>query len=138
MESDEYLLQLVRYIHENPVKTGICKAEEYWWSSYHEYVAGSVRVDTNLVLSMVGGVSGFKRFSKAAVDRRVGGVFSRLSDSEAHETAVRELDGLLPSELKALSRARRNELILKLKNAGLTIRQIERLTGIGRNIIARA
>lgn len=84
------------------------------------------------------GVSGFKRFSKAAVDRRVGGVFSRLSDSEAHETAVRELDGLLPSELKALSRARRNELILKLKNAGLTIRQIERLTGIGRNIIARA
>ena len=84
------------------------------------------------------GVSGFKRFSKAAVDRCVGGVFSRLSDSEAHETAVRELDGLLPSELKALSRARRNELILKLKNAGLTIRQIERLTGIGRNIIARA
>ena len=138
VESDEYLLQLVRYIHENPAKAGICKAEEYWWSSYHEYVAGPVRVDTNLVLSMVGGVSGFKRFSKAAVDRRVGGVFSRLSDSEAHETAVRELDGLLPSELKALSRARRNELILKLKNAGLTIRQIERLTGIGRNIIARA
>ena len=87
---------------------------------------------------MVGGVSGFKRYSKAAVDHRVGEVFSRLSDSEAHETAVRELDGLLPSELKALSRARRNELILKLKNAGLTIRQIERLTGIGRNIIARA
>ena len=102
VESDEYLLQLVRYIHENPAKAGICKAEEYWRNSYHEYVAGSV------------------------------------SDSEAHEAAVRELDGLLPSELKALSRARRNELILKLKNAGLTIRQIERLTGIGRNIIARA
>lgn len=39
VESDEYLLQLVRYIHENPAKAGICKAEEYWWSSYHEYVA---------------------------------------------------------------------------------------------------
>ena len=53
VESDEYLLQLVRYMHENPAKAGICKAEEYWWSSYHESVTGSVRVDTNLVLSMV-------------------------------------------------------------------------------------
>ena len=96
VESDEYLLQLARYIHENPAKAGICKAEEYWWSSYHEYVAGSVRVDTNLVLSMVGGVSGFKRFSKATVDRRVGGVFSRFLIPRRTKRPCASLTGFSP------------------------------------------
>lgn len=39
VEDDNYLLALVRYIHQNPVKAGMVKsAGEYSWSSYNCYV----------------------------------------------------------------------------------------------------
>lgn len=40
--------------------------------------------------------------------------------------------------LKQLPRGERNAALKKLKQAGLSIRQIERLTGIGRNIVQKA
>ena len=40
VEEDSYLLELLRYIHGNPVRVGICKAvEEYAWTSHHGYVS---------------------------------------------------------------------------------------------------
>ena len=43
VDKDRYLLALSRYIHLNPVRAGAVKrAEEYQWSSYREYLYGSV------------------------------------------------------------------------------------------------
>ena len=42
IDVDTYLLELVRYIHKNPVRAGIVKnAVEYPWSS-HKYYVGNV------------------------------------------------------------------------------------------------
>ncbi|MGI6093721.1 MAG: transposase [Negativicutes bacterium] len=38
VESDSYLLTVIRYIHQNPDKAGIAKTEEYPWSSYRAYL----------------------------------------------------------------------------------------------------
>jgi hypothetical protein len=39
IENDAYILALIRYIHQNPVKAGIVKkAEDYKWSSYAGYI----------------------------------------------------------------------------------------------------
>lgn len=39
VDSDEYLLQLIRYIHLNPVRVGMApKPEEYRWSSHRAYL----------------------------------------------------------------------------------------------------
>jgi len=39
VEKDGYILALVRYIHQNPIKAGMVKsAEEYKWSSHHSYL----------------------------------------------------------------------------------------------------
>jgi REP-associated tyrosine transposase len=39
VDSDAYLLQLIRYIHRNPVEAGMCDAVgEYRWTSHHAYV----------------------------------------------------------------------------------------------------
>jgi len=36
---DKYLLQAIRYIHNNPIKAKMVKSlEDYYWSSYNEYV----------------------------------------------------------------------------------------------------
>lgn len=46
-------LQVIRYIHQNPIKAGICeKMKEYNYSSYNEYFADldSSIVDKDFVL----------------------------------------------------------------------------------------
>jgi putative transposase len=41
VEADSYLLELLRYIHLNPVKAGIAqRAAGYRWSSHHAYAGG--------------------------------------------------------------------------------------------------
>lgn len=55
VDSDSYLLQLIRYIHRNPVEAGIAtKVVEYPWSSHHAYMGSRSEswVTVNLGLSM--------------------------------------------------------------------------------------
>ena len=139
IEDEGYLLRAIRYIHNNPAKAGICSAKDYPWSSYREYVGVSALVDTTLALELCGGVEGFVAFS--ASEDEEGYRFrerTRLSDAEAQQLAARILGEIALTDLKALERGRRNALLFELKDAGLSISQIQRLTGIGRGVIARA
>ncbi|MEE1372858.1 MAG: hypothetical protein U0J93_05685 [Parolsenella sp.] len=63
---------------------------------------------------------------------------SRVTDAEAREVARRILGDIAPGDVKAMERPRRNALLFDLKDAGLSVRQIERLTGIGRGTIAKS
>jgi len=40
IETERQLLSVIRYVHNNPVKAGICKIQEYKWSSYQFYIQG--------------------------------------------------------------------------------------------------
>ena len=51
VENQDYLLRLIRYIHRNPEKAGICKTENYRWSSYSEVIYGSKIIDRDFILS---------------------------------------------------------------------------------------
>ncbi len=142
--SDAYLLEAVQYIHNNPVKAGICQMEEYPWSSYGEYVCGGEVASTSLVLGMLGGVDQFILFSKNNTPvRSLGGNSARrLSDGEALEMATmvlsrRGLEGG-PAALKSAEAEKRSGALLELHDAGLSIRQIQSLTGLGRRLISKA
>lgn len=54
IEDDSYLLAVVRYIHNNPVKAGIVKnASSYRWSSFNAYIEEGIPqnfIDRDLVL----------------------------------------------------------------------------------------
>ena len=68
IDSDEYLLNLTRYIHLNPVKDGFVKRLEDWeFSSYHEYV--DLRSGTlprpQYVLPQVGDAEAYRQFVAA-------------------------------------------------------------------------
>jgi len=55
IESDPYFIVVLRYIHQNPKKAGLCKTiEEYKWSSYGEYIRQSVIVDHEFALGIIG------------------------------------------------------------------------------------
>lgn len=63
-EKDEYLLELTRYIHLNPLRAGLEKKIGQWkWSGYREYTEGTKEiVDVDFVLGMVGGIKQYIKF----------------------------------------------------------------------------
>lgn len=147
IDSDEQLLAAIRYVHLNPEKAGIAPFDAYEWSSYQNYVGAKGMVDTSLLLAMVGDKSRLDEFHRIEIDEvhlmeestgAGGPARRRLSDREARMIAVSELgiDSLL--DLGGLDRKKRDEALALLKGRGATVRQLERLTGIGRGIIARA
>ncbi|MBN1898516.1 MAG: transposase [Spirochaetes bacterium] len=49
VQKEKYMLQLIRYIHQNPVRAGIVrKIEEWKWSSYFEFMKENSRVKINM------------------------------------------------------------------------------------------
>ena len=140
IETDAYLLEAVRYVHNNPAKAGICAARDYPWSSYREYSGdgGYGIASTRLVLDMIGDAEQFERFSDHYDDEHYRPRFSaRMSDEEAMEIARAELGGTDPSQLKSLPVERRDALLRTLRERGISPTQLERLSGIGRKTIAR-
>ena len=145
VETDEYLLTVVRYIHANPQNAGVCPLESYPWSSFREYLGEPWLCNTGYVIDIFGGLEQFVAFHRELPDQ------SSCLDAEAPRSktrAIRDADALPVAQrivgemsldaIKALPRALRDERLRSLKSAGLTIRQIERLTGIGRGTVARA
>ena len=61
VNDDKYLVTLVRYIHQNPVKAGIARVDRYRWSSYQEYQRGHGICDVGFPLAVFGGVKEFER-----------------------------------------------------------------------------
>lgn len=136
---DRQLLQAVRYIHENPAKANVAAVDRYRWSSYQEYLTGGGIVSRELILDMVGGSKGFRELFQ---DERYAYYYVRASrrvaDDEALSAARCALEGRQPSDIKALCREDRDEALRRLRKTGLTVKQIERLTGIGKSSITRA
>ena len=56
VDNDSYLLEVMRYIHKNPVRAGIVKAvDDFAWSSHKGYVSGAKKWDwlyRDLLLAM--------------------------------------------------------------------------------------
>lgn len=138
---DGQLLATIRYIHLNPAKAYGISVKDYRWSSYPELVRHSFAiVNRDKVLSLFGGVERFVAFHEQADCGEGASLPSegRITYKEAMRKASAVLDGRSASAVRSLSKPERDEILRNLRAEGLSIKQIERLTSIGRNIIARA
>ena len=137
IESDNYLLCAVRYVHANPAAAGICPASRYEWSSAKDYLgrAGDI-TDTGMVLDMLGGRDGFIEFSKASnatASPFPGSALSNhLTDDEALAIAKAIL-GDMGVNLAACDRNTRVEGVSLLAERGFPTLQIARITGVSRD-----
>jgi hypothetical protein len=53
VENEAYLITVLRYIHQNPIKAGITNSVAgYKWSSYHEYIRMQNIIDTEFILEL--------------------------------------------------------------------------------------
>ena len=131
------------YIHQNPIRAGESKDYLYPWSSYAEYL-GSVKnplCELSFSLNMIGGLDEFKRFHESElglVSLDIGSAYRRIDDSEAIKIARSLYGPSYRSSIALLPKKERDNAIRRLKSYGLSVRQIERLTGIGRNTVSRA
>jgi REP element-mobilizing transposase RayT len=153
VENDRYLLALVRYIHNNPVKAGIVSGpEEYYWSSYSAYLQqepiNAETVDTSFVLGMIGheresAIKEFERFSNEPDETK----FLEFNEDKNEKRSLAEgrifftnyLEsewmGRQWSEIKKDPKSRQ-EIIRHIRNqTRLSVRAIAELLGISKNIV---
>lgn len=143
IDSDEYLLTVVRYIHQNPEKANIAKTKRYPWSSYREYIEDASIVDSSHVLDLFDhNMTEFQRFheihdhSARCVDENRGRCV--LDGESALQVAKSVIEPLRIEEVASLPKPQRDQLLCRLKRAGLSVRQIERLTGVSKSVVAKA
>lgn len=137
VKDDVYLLNLVRYIHQNPVKAGIAaSAAEYLYSSYRDYVNQYTDplTDTDYVFSIID----LSRFLEL-MDAPVSGTFLDipekpvgLSDQKAI-SLIRKIARVQEmGEVQRLDTEKMDPAIVHLLAKGVSVRQLSRLTGIPR------
>ncbi len=148
VETDSYLLTVLCYIHQNPVRAGLIQSlSEEWSSSYSAYFEANSLVDSSYILKMFSSDDEdarrqFNRFMQAADDVVPNLVYKEpvlLRDEEAR-VLIQQLTNIrTPLELQTMKKPDRDEMLRKIKQIeGLSTRQIARLTGISQSVIARA
>ena len=138
VEDDEYFLTVIRYIHQNPVKAGLCKSvDEYAYSSYNEYVNNRYIVDTDFCLGIIDREQ-FVEFNNEYnedICLDVSEKDYRLTDDEAYAIIKKISKCKTLSDFQHLDKNKRNIFIKAFYKNGLSIRQISRLTGVSKKIV---
>lgn len=147
VENETYFLTVLRYILQNPLKAGLAKAiEDYQWSSIGEYRKRTVFIDTEYALRIFNedrnkAIKSLMSFLKAQSDDCCLDIEEKyiLTDQEALKLIKEIFQVQNASDLQSLGKSMRDSNIKQLKeDYNLSIRQIQRLTGINRGVIFKA
>ncbi|KAB3529692.1 transposase [Alkaliphilus serpentinus] len=153
VEDENYLLAVLRYIHNNPEKAHICKRENYKWSSYNIYINGILDrelLSTHTILSILSNnqseaIRLFKEYSQQASDVEFIDE-DDIKDEFIDEKKIRDfvfnylyINEISFSKLKEFeNRGQRDKLIIALKDEfNLSTRKIGEAIGINRETIRK-
>lgn len=145
VEEEKYLLECVRYIHQNPVKAKISLIDKYNWSSYKEYISKFEIINTDYILNLFDtnrkiAISKYKIYMNVfgeTSDIRNIILDDKMNDEEAIEY-IEKYFGIKISDIIEYNTIQRNKIISEIIELKvISTRQISRITGIDRNIIRR-
>ena len=156
-----YFTVLLRYIHQNPVKAGIVeKVKDYEYSSWGEY-DGTVEsvfqiCDVNTVLNRITfkELDEWVRSSSArllpqgrkndplgdnicCLDNDNEKPRYRLSDDQVWQQIIKQTGVQNSCSFQKLNKEIQREALRQLLDMGAPVRQLQRLTGLGRGLIQR-
>ena len=139
VEDEAYFLQVIRYIHLNPVQAHLCdSSDEYPYSSYNRYFHCGKNAE-DLVWGLIRRDE-FERFHKEKKDDIRSELEEkrecRLSDDEVRSFVKGSYGNIDLSSISSWQRDKKTEIIQSLLERGASIRQINRLTGVGINVIS--
>ena len=149
LDTDWQVMEAIRSVCANPQVAGISLIERYPWSSFAEHLraydsdAGDAKrgfSDPSCVLELFGSAKAFIAYSLSTFDDGE----SAMPDLEETEWERHAFADRLAKSLgaplhgvKAAPPAQRDTVIVGLHDAGFTVRQIERYTGIGKSTVSR-
>lgn len=138
VENNAYLLTVFRYILNNPLKAHIAASNEYKWNSYYQYSKNDSWVDTSVISNQLGSWDNYVKYIDESNDDKCMEYFhSPKADKWALEQITKCLEGAPANSISTMNKNTRDLHIKKLLSEGLSIRQIERLTGVSRGVIQR-
>ena len=133
---DAYFLGVLRYILRNPQEAGVCTAGDYPWSSFKLYGRRDSFVDTSFICEMLGSYENYASFiENGEVEFTPLMSAAQKADEKAGRNIRDKLGMTSGTEIQSLDRKERDEAIALLLREGVSIRRIERLTGISRGVI---
>ncbi len=133
VDNDEYFFTVIRYIHQNPIKAGICKnISLYRYSSYNNYFNDFSLIDYNFVLDIMSKEE-FVKFNNEYSDNGCLDIETkipvRVTDEQAERIFAQISMCKNSDEFKKLKTSEKEYLYAVFRKNGLSIRQISRLTG---------
>ena len=142
-----YFVTLLKYIHQNPVKAGIVnKVNDYEFSSWHEYEDKNSTLfplcDTHTVLNRIS----YNELNDLVNDPLPDDVAcldiedsskGRPSDDQVMLLIKEKTGATNSSAFQQLPDEIRRSVLIELKGRRASLRQLERLTGIGKSMIYR-
>lgn len=139
---DEQLLAAVKYVHNNPLKGMGTTPDRYPWCSYSEYASGVSRfADIDALLELLGGTQAFATFSINDNGTGYRPAFKKYADEDERTTLAQQIFesfGYTATSVKELPKNTRNQVLKALCECGLTVKHVQRLTGIGEWAIRNA
>jgi len=140
VNDDSYFLVVSRYIHQNPLKAGIVQnIDDYEWSSYKHYLVDKKDlVDTDFLKKYFSSIDSFIEFNNQENKDQCLEYKEKLryTDDELKKFISKMIE---IEELPAMKIETRNKILRRIKNeTGTSIRQLEKVLGIGRNVIQKA
>ena len=136
---DEHFLPLLCYIHQRPIKARlVAKLEDYPYSSFQEYIYGGNLADTAFAIVLAGRHEWLRLHEQECEEEFDTFGKQTLSDEEIRRKIKFCTGGREPEEIQEWPKDVRNAMLKQLREEeDLSIRQIERLTGISRGVIAK-
>lgn len=141
VEDDAYFLTVLRYIHQNPLKAGLCKnVNGYEYSSYNAYFEKSDLIDSEFVFGIIK-KDEFVRFNNEKASETCLDIEEKprikVTDEEAKRIIEKISKCKTVADFQNISIAMREKHIKKFYEKGISIRQIARLCGVSKGMVEK-
>lgn len=143
VDSEQYLLTVLRYIHYNPTKANLeaYPGMKYHWTSFYDYENETPGlVDIDFIFSLLGSKQHFLDLHKIPVEDECFDIHKiriRITDDIVKDLLLEYCNCKTSVDFQNLSLMERDKSIVLLHKKGASARQINRLTGTPRGVIER-
>lgn len=139
VETEAYLFTALRYIHQNPVKAGLCtQIDRYPYSSYNEYVIQPYVVDTQFILDQIT-LTDFKRMHSEDVTEPC---LDDIQQSRIPALVWNVVKGICGCDnaldFSQADKITKRETLSALRRMGYSISQISAITGANASAVRYA
>ena len=148
IETEEYLRSVIKYIHYNPEKAGICLAQNYKWSSYKEFFKKETWIDKDIILPFYGeeqeeALKAFSEQHNFKLEKYYENfveyeLVNKLTDEQVKDMIDIVKEKFINKENSVWNKADRDAFLVEMMNVkGVSINQLSRVMGINRKVLIR-